>query len=416
MKHPSKACKFKSAVAVATVTLLAVSGAAQAADSITEALSTGKTSLNMRLRYEGVQQNNALKDAAATTARLRLGYETADFNGFSAMVEAEAAKALGAQNFNSAANGNTGYSLVADPEYTEINQSYLAYSGLSGTTVKWGRQRIILDNARFVGNVGWRQNEQTFDALTIVNQSLPDTKITAGYITNVNRLFSDNAIATVGAAAGNHKMKSPVINVNYKGLSFGELSGYGYFLDYDLPAAHYGLSTKTIGLRLKGATPMGESKLSYTAEYASQSNYKNNPATFSTKYAFAELGLGNKLGELKAAYEVLGGNGVKSFSTPLATLHAFNGWADMFLTTPAAGLKDASVTAGSVLGGIKLAATYHDFSADSGSAKYGSEWDLLAAKRFDKNYLVGAKYGRFSSKNTAFVDTSKVWLWAEAMF
>jgi hypothetical protein len=102
------------------------------------------------------------------------------------MIEAESVKALNKQ-FDSKATGQTGngHAVVADPESNEINQAYLSYSGIDNTVVKWGRQRLILDNARFVGNVGWRQNEQTFDAFTIVNKSLPDTTITAGYVTNV---------------------------------------------------------------------------------------------------------------------------------------------------------------------------------------------------------------------------------------
>ena len=47
---------------------------------------------------------------------------------------------------------------------------------------------------------------------------------------------------------------------------------------------------------------------------------------------------------VKAAYESLEGNGARGFSTPLATLHAFQGWADVFLNTPADGVDDASLT------------------------------------------------------------------------
>ena len=39
--------------------------------------------------------------------------------------------------------------------------------------------------------------------------------------------------------------------------------------------------------------------------------------------------------------EYLEGNGTIGFSTPLATLHKFQGFADVFLTTPASGITDA---------------------------------------------------------------------------
>ena len=398
---------------------MAISLTANSAETITEALTGGKDFANVQYRYESVRNPGKLtppKEANASTVRLRFGYETATFKSFAVLVEAETLKTLGGGNYDSKANGKTGYAVVADPEFTEINQAYLSYKELdSRTTAKWGRQRLILDNARFIGNVGWRQNEQTFDAFTVVNDWFPDAKITAGYITNVNRVFSDNALATSGAAAGNHKMKSPIINVNYKGWGIGEVVGYGYFLDYDLPAANYGNSTKTVGLRMKGSTPIGSNDLLYTAEYASQADYKNNPSPYRVHYTFLEGGVDIKSAEFKLGYEVLGSTGTKSFATPLATLHAFNGWVDMFLTTPATGLKDAYLSAGTTLYDIKFGAVYHDYHVATNSTKFGTEWNLVATKSFTKNYLLGAKYGRFNS-SSSLVDTSKLWLWAEAKF
>ena len=399
---------------------MAISLAANSAETIAEALTGGKDFANVQYRYEGVRnpgKSTAPNYANASTVRLRFGYETATLKSFAVLVEAETLKSLGGGNYNSKANGKTGYAVVADPEFTEMNQAYLSYKDLDyRNLIKWGRQRLILDNARFIGNVGWRQNEQTFDAFTLVNDYLPDTKITAGYLTNVNRVFSDNALAISGAFAGNHKMKSPIINVNYKGWGFGEVVGYGYFLDYELPA-NYANSTKTYGVRMKGSTPIGSNDLLYTAEYASQANYKNNPSTYRVHYTFLEGGVDIKSAEFKLGYEVLGSTGTKSFATPLATLHAFNGWADIFLTTPTTGLKDAYVSAGTTLADIKFGAIYHDFRADSDSSKFGTEWNFIATKSFTKNYLMGAKYGRFKSKSTPTrVDTEKLWLWAEAKF
>lgn len=408
--------KLPTAIA-ALASLAFVPDAAHAADTITEALTGGKTTANLRYRYESVnEKGNGKLAASASTVRLRLGYETADFNGFGAMVEAEHLTALGSQNYNSLANGKTTYSTVADPEFTEINQAYLSYNGLLKTALKYGRQRLVLDNQRFVGDVGWRQNAQTFDALSMVNDSVPDTKITLAYINNVNRIFSNNALATSGAAAGNFKLRAPIVNVNYKGFGLGEIVGYGYLLDFTLPA-NAGNSTKTYGLRFNGKTAMGDNTLLYTAEYARQSNYKSNPTNYRVNYTFLEGGVDIKSAVFKVGYEVLGSDGIKSFATPLATLHAFNGWADMFLGTPATGLKDTYLSAGTALAGVKLGAVYHDFRADSGGGKYGTEWDLVATKAFDKNYVLGLKYGGFSSASVPTrVDTNKVWLWAEAKF
>ncbi len=421
MKQNSKKLMQQLFTILAALAFLAIVSNAHAAETITEAITGGKDSASLQYRYEGVRnpgKTTTPNKADASTVRLRFGYETATFKNFAVLVEAETLKSLGGDRYNSTANGQTSYAIVVDPETTEMNQAFLSYKELnSRTTVKYGRQRLILDNARFVANVGWRQNEQTFDALTVVNDYLPDTKITLGYLTNANRINSDAAIATSGAAAGNHKMNSPIFNVNYKGFSLGEIVAYGYLLDYDLPAVNQVNSTKTYGLRLKGSAPLETTTLLYTMEYATQSNYKDNPAKYSNPYSFVEGGIDIKVAEFKFGYEVLGGNGIKSFSTPLATLHAFNGWVDMFLATPATGLKDAYLSASTTLADIKMAAIYHDYRADEGSTKYGTEWNLIATKNFDRNYLIGAKYGSFKSDSApARIDTDKFWLWGEVKF
>ncbi|MBI1173708.1 MAG: hypothetical protein GC139_00405 [Sideroxydans sp.] len=425
----------KSLLALAIAT---ISASASAADSFTDALTGGKVSADLRYRYENVRNPGKAvpNNADAQTVRLRLGYETARYMGFGAMVEAAATRTVfGGNNYNSlactTAFGCTSYAVVADPVATEINQSYLSYNGIPETIAKWGRQRLILDNARFVGNVGWRQNEQTYNAFTLVNQSLPDTTFTVGYITNVNRVFTNNAIVATtgapatGATAGNHKMSSTILNMNYKGWRYAALTAYSYLLDYDRSSGFTANSTNTYGLRLNGNAPVGGYKALYTAEYASQSNAKlNNATSYTVNYALLEGGMDFGAATLKLGYEILGSNGnaatSRSFSTPLATLHAFNGWADMFLATPPRGLKDAYMSANTALSGVKLAAICHDFRADRPDATanhYGTEWDALAARNFGKNYSVGLKLARFRTRLAAsYPDTDKIWLWAEAKF
>lgn len=399
----------KKTIALAFAVLLpaAFSSSALAADSLTEALTGGKVSADFRARYEGVDQDNALKNANAMTARLRLGYQTGEYKAFSAFVEAEHLTALGGEKYNSTTNGKAAYSVVADPEFTELNQAYLSYSGLADTVLKYGRQRLVLDNHRFIGNVGWRQNEQTYDAFTVVNRSLAQTTVTAGYIYNVNRVFSDES------PVGNFRMNSPIFNVKYDGWRAGTLVGYGYLLDFDnLPAN----STRTFGLRFAGGTPLGgDLKALYTLEYASQSDYRGNPADFDLDYYLAEGGIDTGRFTAKLGYELLSGNGSKAFQTPLATLHAMNGWADQFLVTPADGLQDAYISASTDVAGVKLSGIYHDFRADKGNARYGTEWDLVATKAIGEHYSIGAKFAAYRAKDFS-VDTDKLWLWTEARF
>ena len=392
------------AVAMGSVALPAV-----AADSLEAAISGGKAGIDLRYRYETVDQTGMAEKASASTLRTRLNYATDSYSDVSAFIEFDDVMAMGSAKYNDAtglASAKASYPIVADPEGTEVNQAFLSYTGLAKTTLKLGRQRVILDNARFVGNVGWRQNEQTYDGFSVANTSIKDTAIVYGYVTNVNTIFGEES------SKGNITTSTQLLNVAYSGLKAGKLSFYGYFLDLtNTPTA----SNSTIGLRFTGGTKVSDSvKALYTLEHASQSGYKGGASTIDADYNFIELGADFSGVVAKFGHEVLGAN-TSAFSTPLATLHAFNGWADKFLVTPANGLVDNYLSVEGKVADVKLQAVYHDFSADKGGASYGSEVDLLAAKKFGKRYTVLAKYADYSA-DTFATDTKKMWLMGEAQF
>lgn len=400
---------------------LGLTNGAQANDSLAAALTGSKVSLDLRYRYETVAQDNTLKDAKASTLRTALGYTTGSFFDFAAMVEFENVSVVGVEQYNSSVNGKTQYATVLDPAGTEVNQAYLRYAGGSDTVMNLGRQRLMLDNQRFVGNVGWRQNEQTFDGFTLVNKGLSNTLLTYAYLSNVNRVVGDES------PAGNAHMGSHLINANYSGLPIGVLTGYGYFLDFDKPGTVNAIltSTQTLGLRLVGKQIMNDAlTLLYTAEYARQRDYKNNPAAsgYDVNYLFGEFGASYRGVTVKYGYERLGSDGTHAVQTPLATLHAFNGWADMFAAgTPAKGLVDQYVSVGGKLMAIDLAGVYHEFAADKSGTDYGTEWDLVGSRTFEKRYTLGLKYAAYNADAPAAgfasnVDTSKFWLWGEVKF
>ena len=182
------------------------------------ALTGGKPSLYMRYRFESVDQEGFARRAEASTLRTQLGYLTGDFHGFGAFLQFEDVHVIGRERYNSTANGLTQYPVVVDPKGNEINQAYLSYKGIPGTTLKYGRQVIIYDNQRFVGNVGWRQNEQTFDAFTVQNTSLPSTTISYAHISNVNRIFGEDH-----PTQSDLGMNSDLLNVAYSGFKAGKI-------------------------------------------------------------------------------------------------------------------------------------------------------------------------------------------------
>lgn len=387
----------------------ALSAAAAEPASFADAIAQGKFSVNARLRYESVRQS-ALNDANALTLRTRLGFAPAAYHGWKALAEAENIVAADGDAYSQAGlnPGGTGRAVVADPEVTELNQLYVGYTAHQ-TAVTVGRQRLVLDNARFVGDVGWRQDMQTFDAVVVQDKSFAKTTLTYAYLDRVLRVFSRRH------AQGQWDSQSHLFNASYAGWSIGTLTGYGYLLDFKNSAAN---SNATYGASLAGSRPVADGlTLTYRAEAAVQSDYGSSALSYSANYGALEAGLGNKTATLGFGYEALGSDNNIGFKTPLATLHAFNGWADLFLATPAAGLRDRYVKATvSLPQAVALVASYHDFTADTGGTDFGTEADLQLTRKFGTRFTAVAKYADFRRDALAFPNVRKLWLQVDFAF
>jgi len=359
-------------------------------EELANMFTNGEFDVNFRYRYEFVDSDTALKNANASTLRTRLVFKTAKWNDFDVTINMDDVRPIVGHNFNDTRNGKTQYSVVADPKGTDLNIAALTYSGLKNTTIIGGRQRIIRGNARFIGNVGWRQNEQTYDALS-ANYKGSNFTANYAYIDQVKRIFGpEDGIPTKDFSSDSH-----LLDAAYTMSDALSVSVYGYFLDF---------------------------KNSTAAEYATQDDYGDNTTNYSADYVLAELGFKwNWLG-LKAGYELLEGNGTlgHQFRTPLATLHAHNGWVDRFLLTPTNGLQDTYIAASAKVSKGTLKLILHDFSQDTGSGDYGTEIDFLAKWPLGKHYSVLAKLGIYSGDSNATgafaIDTTKAWLMMTAAF
>ncbi len=399
-----------------TLAALLVAAACILAPSLQSASQGNKVSLDMRLRYEFVEQDGFARDANALTLRTRLGYTTAAWHNFDAGVEAENVVELVDDYFNTL-DAKPGYPAVMDPEVTEVNQAWTRHTSnheFGSSQLTAGRQRIVLDNARFVGDVGWRQDNQTFDAIRYQSRSAKtNTTLNYAWLWRANR---------VQGARRDWSSDSHIINSSSPIGKDHTLAFYAHVLAFSGPAPAAAASSKTFGAFLTGTIALNDAKtlkLAYRAEYASQSDHRNNPADYRADYYFGEIGLAHaKIGGA-FGYEVLGSDNGQGFRTPLATLHAFNGWSDW--NVPLAnnlpnGLRDAYVKVNATLpGSIQFLAFYHKFEADSGSASYGDEIDVQLGYRLNKNIGFLAKAAFFSGKNGT-PDITKFWLQTEYSF
>lgn len=388
-----------------TMALTAVLFPASAADWY-DAMKETTAHADFRLRYESVDQDNTLKDADALTLRTLVGLTTGTYKGFSLTTEIEDVRiAFGQGDYSvpPASYKSGEYSVIADPETTELHQGFIQYKQ-DGFTVKAGRQIIALDGHRFVGHVGWRQNWQTFDAVT-AKYTDDDWSVFYGYIGQRNRIFADDA---------DFDSKDHLLNASYT-TSVGKFTAYAYLLEVDNDTDN-GLDT--YGISYSGSMATDSVKWLYSGEYATQSS-DSGDISYDADYLKLEGGAVVSGITGKVTYEVLGSDdGLYGFSTPLATLHKFNGWADQFLTTPAQGLEDLTFTLSGKLGGGAWTLAYHDFEADDASedvSDLGDEINVQYVTKVAEHFSVGVKYASYSAGDIN-VDTDKLWLWVGTKF
>ena len=375
-----------------------------------------KPIIDSRLRYEHVDQQGFDRDADAVTARLRAGAEFS-LGDWALLAEGEALLAI-SERYDSGVNGKTLHPIVPDPQNVELNRFQLQYRGLAETIVTAGRQRLNLDDQRFVGAVGWRNNEQTFDAARVETKILKDLKADLTYAWSVRTIWGVDGTGARQRAIGGDNLFA---NLAYT-TPFGTVTGFAFLVDQDEAVVQgFRLSSQTYGVRFTGSRPLSaKTKLTYSASYARQSDHHRNPNDYAADYYALELGLDVAALKLGLGTEVLGaddGRPLTSVQTPLATLHKFQGWADKFLTTPPNGLRDLYASGGygwkSVAGfdAINAAVVYHRFDSDQLNIAYGSEWDaMLSAKR--GRWTATAKLADYRA-NAFASDTRKIWLMLE---
>ena len=381
------------------------------ADSIHDALSNSTAYADFNLRMETADQDNALQDASALTLRTWIGFSTGSVNGFSFTAEVEDSRiVMGQDEFSVGPAGfNPGeYSVIADPETTELDQAYIQYKS-DNFTGRLGRQVITLEDHRFVGHVAWRQDKQTFDAVSAKYAFSKDVEVFYSYLYKRNRIFAE---------AADLDSKDHIVHATYKS-PIGKFAAYAYLLEVDNDTPN---ALDTYGVSFDGKMKGDSINWAYGAEFATQSSESGSGETatdFDASYFNAYVGATISGITAKVDYEVLGSDdGLYGFATPLATLHKFNGWTDQFLNTPAQGLQDLKFSLSGKLAGGKWIVAYHDFSADEstpGVDDLGREINLQYTKKFDGKYRFGIKYGTYDADDFK-VDTNRFWMWVGTRF
>ncbi len=407
-----------SLIVGATLQSVSSANAQEAANGIVDAIGKGTLILELRPRYEQVEQTGRPNDGEAATLRTRLGWQTSKWNGLQALVELEGVRQLGPETYDTGLNGKTTYAQVFDPETTEFNRLQLVWSPDPAFTATIGRQRINLDDQRFIGGSAWRQDEQTFDAARI-DTRLGKLDASYIYIARVNRIFAEDQ---------DWDSDSHVLNASYAFAESLKLTGFAYALDFNSPATPTvrNQSNLTLEAKVSGKAQMGDFRFDYAATVAKQSDYGSSLLDYDLGFASAEATVTNGPLSARLAYDELEGNGARGFATPLGSLHAFNGWSDAFISSGAKttvdGLRDANVTLTwntgvkwDYLSNLVLVARHHDFEAERTGADLGSELDLMVTGSVTTQLSWLVKFADYDGPGIAPApsDRTKIWFGIE---
>lgn len=398
-----------------------------------EAISGGKLLLEVRGRYESVDQKRTAaltEEGAAFTVRTRLGWETAAWKGLKGLVEVEDVRRLGPEHFavnvpgaaTPPLNGadKVRYPLINDPQGIELNRLQIAWAPNKAMQATIGRQRILIDDQRFVGNVGWRQDEQTFDALRL-DGSWRQLKATYAYVIQVNRVLGERR---------DWDSDSHLANLTWTIAEPLRLQAFAYALDFANAPAN---SSITEGLKISGRAKAGQVGLAYNATYANQRDYRTNTPGYSLDYWGADMAATLDIYTIKAGFESLEGNGSRGFTTPLATTHAFQGWADAFVQPLGGnkgfvdGIEDRNLALSvkpkwgwGAISKIDFLVRYHDFDGQRTGAGLGHEWDAQVQAQLHPRLTAAIKYADFERASrvppgaaTPPPSRTKVWLTLE---
>ncbi len=411
-----RTCLVLAAVLLAAGNSMAEDAADGLSERIARAVEDGTIKLSFRYRYEFVDEDGFDEDAHASTLRSRLTFAPQFGGDWAFLAEVDDLRPIGNDTFNDTRNGKTDRPAVVDPEGTDLNQAWLRYTGFDGLALTFGRQRINRGNERYIGGVGWRQNEQTYDAFSVAyGDAESPFQAFYSYVLNVNRIFGPER----GTPARELDSNSHLLDAQYRVNEAAHLSAYLYLLDLDDADS---LSNSTLGIRADGKLALGDTlKFGYAAEYARQEDYADNPVNYDADYYLLEASLDWQPVVFTAGLEVLTGDSMPGtgFRTPLATLHKWQGWADRFVVATGGGLpsgvEDLYLGIGWQLLDGRFLVRYHDFDAETGGGSLGSEWDASANWSFAGRYGLLLKFASYDA-DTFSVDATKFWVMLTAAF
>ena len=362
------------------------------ADTLSEAFENGKVSGEIKSQYFQKESNNSETTSIWTNGG-NLSYKTGSFYGLSAGVTFQVASTT-AEDLDEKPDA---FDADQNVSGAVMSESYLQYTR-GNTTAKLGRQYI---STPLVAGSGTRIFKESFEAYTIQNSDLPNTTITASYVTK----FQGRTDGNEGAPKFN-KLGDGVYSVYVTNNSIENLNLAGQYVK----ATDMTTDNKDITLYyLNGSYDFGAFKLG--AQYygsdddntADTGYYLNNR----DGYLYA-LKASTNIGDLSlgVAYsEVSDKGGVSAYNLGNGADYIYT-WTWMY-----GGVYDADTTAYSIDGSYKftdkLSASFIHANWEIGNSGDMRETDIivdykftnaLSARLLHADLNDNAGYGKYRSR------------------
>jgi hypothetical protein len=368
-------------------------------------------SIDVRARYE-FADIDGFDASHAATLRARPGLRWDVPGGFLTTFVEGGYNFVAVGDYHGGAPGATpddpANSTIADPRNAALNQAWVMIGPCDGLSAKLGRQRLIHDDAAFLGNVGWRQNEQTFDAASLTWQPSGAWRVDYAWIGRVNRIFGQKADGifrsldtNIHALDATHAMASGI-----------ELGASFQYMDFHDTAAT-GLDNRTLGARASGKSAIAD----WRADLSWQDRAGPGDANDAWRFRItATRDFGGH--RIRAGIEHLD----RGFQSPLATLHALNDYADATAGRRAAGthggLTDTHLahTFAMPWGGLELTNKLHAFGDNAVGTGVGAAWDLVLTMPMGNHAKAMLKSMWFDARDARYQDTRRVALQIEVSY
>lgn len=414
---PRRRCLAGIALAAMLCSMAMSAPAQQAADDglvlrLSESLGNGRLLLDLRPRYNYIEETSKRDAVDAWTARLMIGWQTAPWLDTRVTAQWIHADHIGARRFNDdpAKFASSTYPLLPDPSYHGINQLFADYAGLDGTRLRFGRQVVRVGNQRFVSDNDFRQIPQVFDGATLTSTAIAGAEVQAGEYRRVRN--------TQGRTS---RLRLHLLQIAWNPLPDHVLAAYAIGHDQANTGSQTGFGSnayRIAGVRSEGSVPAGATyRFHYHAEFAQQKAFRGGDTRIDANYWRLGAGWTAPWLSLRLDHETKGSNGGRyGFQTPLTDLYAFNGTALQYTSTPVQGLRDSWFTLGSTIGRLDLFAELHQFRADkvsgAASSRLGRELDIMLTYPLLTNLNARLQHARFRAGAGARTpnDVDKTWL------